>query len=349
MKLEQYSRQRLDKYSRYMDLVAAGLLGNPKNLKIPENFNFSNLESTLKTNRVHLRWIKNANPVFGRKFKKEIREVIKKEKARVDRSLKVIKNLSEEFEKRKLPFIIIKTMDNLPDIGNDIDVYANAPVRIIDEIFLRKLKGVLQEPTVSDRLARKRNYIVNRCTVEIHCTRLGQVGEDTRFGKDLLKNRVKTKINGINTYIPTPEFQLLLYVIQRIYRHFNIRICDIYNTANLIEKLNWKALKKISCKHGMWKGVLLYLTYIDKITKYYGKDSGIGKFVKDRKWPSKIKDRNMHFRFPIFSTGLSVYSRKVVSYLFNLNLSGLFRLCLIPPLGILHIILTAIFGEDKIW
>lgn len=345
MKSENYSRKRLDKYSRYMDIVSSGLLGDPK-LKVPDNFN--DLMSVLKTNRVTVRWFNKNKSLF--KGEKEVDDTLKSEKKRLDGALKLIQKITDEFDRRKLPIVFIKTFENPPDLGQDIDVYTNISVRKLDDIFINKFKATLESASFSDKIARKRNYMINgKYVFEIHCSRLGQVGEDTKLAEDLLKRREKVKTNGITTYVPRAEYRLLLCVLQRVYRHLNIRICDVYNTLNLIDSLDWIYLKKISLKYGVWRGVLLYLSYIDKIVRYYGKESGIKKHMRIKNWPSKIKDRGRHFRFPEISTSFSAYSRKLISYVFHLNISGLLRLFLVFPLGVMHVIESVFFEKNKIW
>ena len=336
---EEYSRKRKDKYSRYMDLVSSVVLGDGKkqNLKIIDK---DYLIKTLKTNRVPIRF-------FGKTKQKN--RYLTKEKERVKHALELIKRITEEFDKRKIPFVFIKTLENLPDIGQDIDIYTEASIKELDTLFIKGFKAKLGEASFSDRIARKRNYLIGEVPIEVHCSRLGQVGEDSKLATEILRNRKTVKINGIKIYSPMIEHKLMLMAQQRVYRHLNIRICDVYNTLKIIKDIDTGKLKKISKKYGMREGVILYLSYINKIARYYAKNHIIESKIRVRDWPSEIKDRNMHFRFPEFSTALKSYSSKIISYLLKMDVPGLLRLSLVLPLGVMHVMEAVFIRKNNVW
>lgn len=346
------SRMGADKFSPYVDLVTRSFLNGQKELKIFEGFRFDDLLLTLKKNRVTVRWLNAMRPLLDEKFKNEINSILKSEELRRAKTLELTGKVTEEFERRRLKFLVIKTLDNYPDLGHDVDMYTNAPIDEVDDIFINTFKAKLETPSLPEKIAQKRNYrIDDAVTFELHCSKLGELGEEMFLAKDLISNYEKINIEGIVTYIPRVEYRILMVVLQRIYRHFNIRICDLFNTINLIknDSIDWETLKNISLKYGVWEGVLLYLSYIYKTALYYNIDLNIKNYLELKTWPPYIQDRNMHYRFPLLSTGINIYSKKVISDILHLNINSLARLPLFIPLSCLHYVSVKLYGKSHIW
>lgn len=346
-------RVKNDRYSSYVDLIMGSLFDN-ENEKIlfPDVFSWKDFLLTLRKNRITSRWLSRNKSRLEAQYQKEGEIALKEESERLIKAQEIISAVTKEFEKRNIPFAVMKTLDNYPDLGHDIDIYTDASSDILDEIFISTFKAKLEKPTFSEIMNQKRNYkIPDYTTFEAHCSRLGQLGEETQIGKDMLIGRETVNIDGITSYIPNPEYRILLCVLQRIYRHFNIRLCDAYNTINLINnnQLDWEYLKKISEKYGIWEGVLLYLNYIKRISYLYGIKLNIDKRLEGKTLPIMVWDNNMHFRFPLFSTGIYVYSKKIFFELLRFNLYSLLRLTLILPLSIIHLVSVKIFGKSRVW
>ena len=60
--------------------------------------------------------------------------------------------------------------------------------------------------------------------------------------------------------VPAPEERLIVATLQRMYRHFYFRVCDIVNTAALLEsgELDFDELKRAADLGGIWPGVATY-------------------------------------------------------------------------------------------
>jgi len=346
------TRIRLDKYSSYVDFTTKSLFNGLQKVEVPGGFNFDDLVLVLRKNRIVTRWVQVMYSQLNEEIKNKIAPIIDKEKIRLKKAIEGIGKVTREFNKRGYHLLVIKTLDNYPDLGHDIDLYTDAPIVDIDEIFINKFKAKLQPPTFADRLSRKRNYKIDSYgTFEVHCSRLGELGEDNLLAQDLILNGVKIEIGGVAVFVPKPEYRLLLCVLQRIYRHFNVRICDVFNTINQINggEIDWIYLQNVSKRYGIWRGVLLYLSYIKKIADYYNIKLEINQSLIVRNWPAAVKDRNMHFRFPLFYTGMNVYWSKIVSDIVHLNFHSLFRIPLVVPLSLIHYCSVKLTGKDGIW
>jgi len=344
-------RIRSDEFSSEVDFIMETLFRGPKEVDKIESF--ERFLSVLKKNRITVRWITKNYACFNSPFKDKFESILNQEKKRLKKAIEIIGKVTEEFEGNGLSIMVIKTLDNYPDLGHDIDFYTNAPVEEIDHIFIDKFKAKLISPTLSDKIARKRNYkIGDYPTLEIHCSRLGQVGEENNLAKDLVLNREEITIDGVTTYVPKIEFRILLTVLQRMYRHFNIRICDIYNTLTFAknENIDWDWLKKLSLKYGVWNGVKLYMNYVQKVAEYYDIElSTIKKVFKNNNWPRYIEDRNMLFRFPLISTGVYLYFTKVVANFRRLNFYNVVRTSLVIPLSLAHYFYVKLIGKSRVW
>lgn len=342
-----------DMHSQYVDFITKTLL-DTENSKaiIPKELNFEDIIAVLKKNRITARWLKKMKYSFDETKQGQIDSILHEENTRLNKALEIIDKVTKEFKKRNLSLMVIKTLDNYPDLGHDVDLYTDAPIGEIDDILINTFKAKLEHPTFSEKLAHKRNYKINGyTTLEIHCSRLGQLGEDRLLAEDLIDNQEKIEISGKIAYIPKPEYRVLLCVLQRIYRHFNIRICDAYNTIELINSnsIDWNFLRKISDKYGIWEGVQRYFSYIQKLVTKYSITLNAEVNLIHKDWPSAIRDKNMHFRFPLASTGISAYSKKITHDISHLNLYSIARLSLIIPLSFIHYISVKLFGQSKVW
>ena len=74
-------------------------------------------------------------------------------------------------------------------------------------------------------------FPVCRRLVEVHAQRLGQTGEHTQMARRFVSRRVLKTIGGFTFLVPAPEERVLVATLQRMYRHFYFRVCDIVNTS----------------------------------------------------------------------------------------------------------------------
>jgi len=71
--------------------------------------------------------------------------------------------------------------------------------------------------------------------VEIHISRLGQTGEQVAITNSLVSRAGTVQLDGQPFPVPAPEDRLIISTLQRMYRHFYLRLCDVVDTARLVD------------------------------------------------------------------------------------------------------------------
>ena len=142
----------------------------------------------------------------------------------------------------------MKSLDHWPDLGNDLDLYTTGDERQVIEVMLTahvaptlsRAAGAIAWPTSGT----SRSGIAG--AVEVHAQRLGQTGEHTAMARRFVTRRVPKTVGGLTFLVPAPEERVIVATLQRMYRHFYFRVCDIVNTAALLEagELDFAELKK---------------------------------------------------------------------------------------------------------
>ena len=64
--------------------------------------------------------------------------------------------------------------------------------------------------------------------------------------------------------VAAPEERIVISTLQRVYRHFYFRLCDMIDTAALlkVERVDFDELKRAANSAGIWQGVATYLRLI---------------------------------------------------------------------------------------
>ncbi len=145
----------------------------------------------------------------------------------------------------------------------------------VNRVMLSRLGAHTEPRSWGDRLANKWNFVIPGLpeSVEVHAQRLGQTGEHTAMAKRFVTRRVPKTVNGLTFLVPAPEERVIVATLQRMYRHFYFRVCDIVNTAALLEsgQLDFAELKKAADLGGIWPGVATYLKIVcDYVREYRG-------------------------------------------------------------------------------
>ena len=197
---------------------------------------------------------------------------IQKERARIDNALSFLAPICEAL-KEAGPIIVIKSLDHWPDLGSDLDLYASAASEDIVAIMRDRFQARLEERSWGDRLANKWNFVVPGLPelVEVHVNRLGQTGEQVAVAHSLVKRARTVQAGAFNLPVPAPEERLLISTLQRMYRHFYLRLCDVADTARLIESgtVDYVYLKSLAKSAGLWDGLATYLVMVSGYVESY--------------------------------------------------------------------------------
>ena len=283
--------------------------------------------------------------------------VVAKETERIQNALTFLHYICTELENGGCPTTVMKSLDHWPDLGNDLDLYTTADERRVIHIMLNRMGAHIEARSWGDRLANKWNFAIPGLpeSVEVHAKRLGQTGEHTAMAKRFVSRRVPKTLMNLTFLVPAPEEGLIVATLQRMYRHFYFRICDIVNTAGLLEsgQLDFAELQRAANIGGIWPGVATYLKIVcDYVRQYRGSAPELpGEVLSAARFGGEvIFVRGKFLRVPIVPNGADLYTRQVTHVALRGDVAATLRLSLLPYLASAAAVAFRITGSDKgIW
>ena len=285
------------------------------------------------------------------------RGILDRERERIQNALTFLHHICDELEQCGCPVTVMKSLDHWPDLGNDLDLYTTAEERQVVRIMTTRMGAHVEPRSWGDRLANKWNFAVPRLpeAVEVHAQRLGQTGEHTAMAKRFITRRVPKTLNGLTFLVPAPEERVIVATLQRMYRHFYFRVCDILNTLNLLQngELDFAELKSAADLGGIWPGVATYLKIVcDYVEHYRGTAPELPQQVRAaaRFGGDVIRAGGKFLRVPILPNGAELYTRQITHTAMHGDVPATLRLSLLPYLASAAAVAFRITGSDKgIW
>lgn len=285
------------------------------------------------------------------------RAALGREHARIANGLKFLSEICRELETDGCPVAVMKTLDHWPDFGNDLDLITMADEHLVENIFLQKFNGRPLIRTIGDHLAHKRSFALEglQQEVEIHVGRLGQAGEHIELARRFLDRRMPVEFNGYTFLSPASEERIVVGTLQRMYRHLYFRVCDILDTARMIESgwVDHKELRAAADLGGIWDGVATYLRIISEYLRdYRGTGLELPKevLISARFGADKLSARGRFLYLPVLPHGFALYANQLAHLARSGNVSGTARLSLLPPLATVAALAYAVAGSsDRIW
>ena len=285
-----------------------------------------------------------------------VEQAMEKERQRIDHALSFLAPICEALGEAG-DVLVIKSLDHWPDLGNDLDLYSNAAGSDIISIMGNRFGAKLDERSWGDRLANKFNFVVPGLPelVEVHVARLGQTGEQVALTDSLVQWSRTAQFGTHSFRVPAPENRLLISTLQRMYRHFYLRLCDIVDTARLVESnaVDYSRLQSIARTAGLWDGCATYLTLVSGYVKSYrGEGLSLPPLVTDsaRFGGHQMQFKKKFLRIPIFPQAAGLYASEWKRLLLNGELENTFRLSLLPGLAAAAALEFKLTGSDKgIW
>ncbi len=279
-----------------------------------------------------------------------------RERQRIDHALSFLSPICHALSEAG-DLIVIKSLDHWPDLGNDIDLYSNAESADVVAIMRERFKAQPDARSWGDRLAGKWNFIVPDLPelVEVHISRLGQTGEQVAITNSLVKRSSTVEFGGGEFRVPAPEDRLIISTLQRMYRHFYFRLCDVADTARLVDSglIDYNYLKSLASSAGLWDGLATYLTTVSGyVEKYRGTDLPLPALVTDAAQFGNelVRFRRKFLRIPIFPAATRLYFSEWGRLLLNGELRSTMRLSLLPGLAAAAALELKLTGSDKgIW
>jgi hypothetical protein len=280
---------------------------------------------------------------------------ISEENTRTQRAVAALHSICSALEGHGCNVTVIKSLDHWPDLGSDLDLYTSAHEDEVAAILRSEFRARAVERSWGDRLAHKWNFSVPGLPepVEVHVRYLGQTGEQKRMAQRVIDRRVPKTVNGYSFLVPAPEERVLISTLQRMYRHFYFRLCDIVDFSLLLEAnaIDFKELHKAADEAGIWTGVATFLVLI---SQYVGEFGGTIELPLEVTEAACSEDIRLYFengflRVPrIPAAGL--YGRQVLTAGRNGDLRAILRLPLLPPLAISAVVALRLTGSDKgVW
>jgi len=311
-------------------------------------------------NHVDVRWLQalsNTNAGRTPETADWINKALAEELARIHNALSYLESICSEFQRQECDLTVIKSLDHWPDLGSDLDLYSNASSKDVIRIMKENFKAELAERSWGDRLAGKWNFIVPGLpeSVEVHVGRLGQTGEHVAWADSIPKRAIRVQRAQYAFRVAAPEDRLMISTLQRMYRHFYFRLCDIIDSAQLIEAgvVDFTRLRALSEPPGIWKGVATYLVIVsDYVKSYRGKGLALPAEVTNAAsfGGEQLSFARDFLRVPIVPHSVALYTSELTTLARKGELKETFRLSLLPYLAAAAAVGQKLTGSDKgIW
>jgi hypothetical protein len=278
------------------------------------------------------------------------------EKFRIERALAFLYAICDALESEGCSLTVIKSLDHWPDLGSDLDLFTSAEPRSVIALMQKRFHAEIAPRSWGDRLANKWNFLVPGLpeAVEIHIGRLGQTGEEVAIAGALAGRARQQTVGGHTFRLPAAEDRLMLSTMQRMYRHFYFRLCDIVDSCSLVESgsVNYENLKAWASDAGIWNGVATYLLIVsDYVTHYRGRAIELPPFVRSSACfgGDHIRFGRGFLRVPIVRS-VRLYASELRTLLRKKEIANTARLSLLPCLATAAALGQKLTGSDKgIW
>ena len=278
------------------------------------------------------------------------------ERTRIRRALSYLSPICRTLEEAG-EVVVIKSLDHWPDFGSDLDLFTTAHGREVAAIMRSRFSAQLAPRSWGDRLANKWNFIIPGLPelVEVHAGRLGQTGEQVAITDSLVARSAEAQFESYMFRVPAPEDRLLISTLQRMYRHFYLRMCDVADIARLIDSgtVDYVLLQSLAESAGLWDGLCCYLGIVGEYVKSYRRQ---GLRLPDsitsaaRLGVRNVSFREKFLRIPIFPQSMRFYAKEWAMLLLNGELENALRLSLLPGLAVAAAVAFKTTGNDKgIW
>jgi hypothetical protein len=279
------------------------------------------------------------------------------ERARIEVALFYLSQICDAFTRHQLRIAVIKSLDHLPDLGSDLDLYTDAKPDVVIRLMEKEFEARTASRSWGDRLACKWNFMVPRLPelVEIHIGRLGQMGEQFAIADSLMDRTRCISIGDLLFRVPSISDRLMVSTLQRMYRHFYFRLCDIVDSALLVEtgSIDYDDLYVAALTAGIWEGVATYLAIVsDYIHRYRGISLNIPDWVMAA---ARFRGKEVYFakdflRVPILPQSARLYGSQLARVIRRRQFESGARLSLLPWLATAALVGQKITGSDKgIW
>ena len=286
-----------------------------------------------------------------------VESALAKEEDRLRTCLTCLDQIVGRFERRGHRIAIMKTLDHWPDTGSDLDLLVSAEDREVCDIFKNQFHAIRQNPSWGDRLAHKFNFRIPGLAelVEVHVGCLGQMGEHTTLAAGVLSRRVRVTYDRYSFPVPIPEDKVVIATLQRMYRHYYIRLTDIVNIFGLMRTgmLDFERLQQIAEAVSVWEGVATLLVVVQQYGLRYG--GGVITLPQTVQMAAQFSAEKTYLgqsfvRVPLVPQAASLFFRQFAGSGMKHNPRAMMRLSLLPLLATAAFVSFRVTGNDKgVW
>ena len=284
-------------------------------------------------------------------------KAIEAERARIENAVSFLKAICATFDEEGLDVTVIKSLDHWPDLGSDLDLYTSANSVDVVDLMRRHFAAQIASRSWGDRLAHKWNFVIPGLpeAVEIHVGRLGQTGEQLAIANGLAERARPALLSGHVFRVPAIADRLMISTLQRMYRHFYFRLCDIVDSAALAETgmIDYEGLRSAAEAAGIWEGVATYLAIVsDYVRQFHAESFELPGFVQSaaRFGGEELSFSRGFLRVPIVPQSARLYASQLGKLFLSRELKSTARLSLLPCLATAAALGQKITGSDKgIW
>jgi hypothetical protein len=320
---------------------------------------FGELLKLADTHHVTMRCLRVLETAAAQQGKAQVQqwceEALHAESVRINNAVEWLRVIVNALQDSGCPVSVIKSLDHWPDLGSDLDLYTSgAPERVI-QIMQQKLKAEMEARSWGDKLANKWNFQVPGLNelVEIHVRYLGQTGEQKQLAQRVIERHVIKQVNGIDFPVPAPEERIMISTLQRMYRHFYFRLCDMADVAALLASgaVNFQELRRGAELGGIWPGVASFLVIVSNYVNSYGGSVSLPREVIEeaRAADMQVQFRGNFLRVPM-KPAAGLYGSQLLSAGKHGDLRAMSRLPLLPPLAVSALVAFRLTGSDKgVW
>jgi len=282
---------------------------------------------------------------------------IDQEHARIKHAVGFLQQICAAMEEGGCPVVVIKSLDHWPDLGSDLDLYTDAEADRVVEIMRAQFNATVEARSWGDRFANKWNFVIPGLPelVEVHVGRLGQMGEQTDVTRSLMLRSRMAQVGAHQFRVAAPEDRIVISTLQRMYRHFYIRLCDILDNAQLLDgqQVDFTCLRSLGSATGLWEGIATYLSIIsDYVEEYRGSGVPLAPFVtRSAKFGAdQVRFRRHFLRVSILPHSVALYASELASLWRKGEYRNSLRLSLLPCLATCAALEQKLSGSDKgIW
>lgn len=277
------------------------------------------------------------------------------EQRRISHALRKLASVCDALENEGCPAIVIKSLDHWPDIGSDLDLYTSGRDEQVVKVLKQTFGAEVLPRSWGDRLAHKWNFKLPGLpeAIEVHVGRLGQTGEHVDLAHRVTNYAVRRTVAGHTFLVPAPQERVLVTTLQRMYRHFYCRLCDIVDTSRLIQsqQLDYVVLQAGAEASGIWPGVAAFLTTVADYVRGYGVELDLpAEVISTAAQGETLQLRGDFLRISIVPKAANLFFRQMLNASAQGNVRTVGRLSLLPGLAAAAFVAYKITGNDKgIW